>query len=447
MTISEFLKDVPDYTEFLTVEELDASTRALHEKYPQDTEVFTIGQTREGRDLLCLKLGDGKKNALMFGCPHPNEPIGTMMLEYFCRHAMENPEFLKELDYTWYIVKAWDADGLARNEKWLKGPFTVTHYAKNYYRPASKEQVDWTFPVEYKKLVFHDSLPETVAMMGLIDKIQPHIIYSLHNSGFGGVYWYVSDDVPGLYEPMRELVSSQQIPLHLGDPESPYLEELAPAVYKAEGIWQTYDYLEANGVENIEEVLGGTASDDYAGQRYGTFTLLTELPYFYSPKIVDLSLSERTKRSIALERLEKQASSNKELRDILARNKEHFSKKNVYVSAVMDFTKSEHVDAEREDVQTNAKYESLAKESEVFDNLLVSDVYTLLSYGMLVRAFEEDQLTDICEEDYTLSKKLFEERAQRLEKELDYHPIPIKKLVTLQLGCGLMMAQEMKDRD
>ncbi len=444
MTIAEFLRDIPDYREFLSVEELDASTRKLHEEYPDETELFTIGHTREGRELLCLKLGNGDKNALMFGCPHPNEPIGTMMLEYFCRRALEEPEFIRELGYTWYIVKAWDADGLARNEGWLKGPFTVSHYARNYYRPASKEQVDWTFPVEYKELSFHDSLPETEAMMRLIDEIRPHIIYSLHNAGFGGVYWYVTEDVPELYRPMRELVESEEIPLHLGEPESPYLKELAPAVYKAEGIWETYDYLEANGVENIADVLGGTASDDYAGRRYGTFTMLTELPYFYSPRIDDLSESEMTRREVALIRLNKSEASYRELREIVERNVPFFSPDNVFVSAVVDFTKPEHIQAEREDVLRNHKYDALAKESEVFDNLLVSDMYQLLTYAMLVRAFEKDGLDE--NQDYSLAKSLFEERARKLESELDYQVIPIKKLVTLQLGCGLLMAQVMKSK-
>ena len=39
--------------------------------------------------------------------PHPNEPIGAMMLEYFTRELAENKELREKLDYTWYIVKSW----------------------------------------------------------------------------------------------------------------------------------------------------------------------------------------------------------------------------------------------------------------------------------------------------------------------------------------------------
>ena len=68
----ELIKNIPDYKEFLTVDELDASSFALAERYPDCVSVFPIGNTKEGRTLYCLKVGSGSKNALMFGCPHPN---------------------------------------------------------------------------------------------------------------------------------------------------------------------------------------------------------------------------------------------------------------------------------------------------------------------------------------------------------------------------------------
>lgn len=106
-----------------------------------------------------------------------------MMLEYFTRALAENKALRDELDYTWYIVKAWDYDGLMLNEKWLKGPYTLYNYSRNFFRPAGFKQVDWTFPIDYKDLHFHEPIPETQAMMKLIDEIRPEFIYSLHNAG------------------------------------------------------------------------------------------------------------------------------------------------------------------------------------------------------------------------------------------------------------------------
>ena len=85
---TRLLENIPDYQSFLTVDELDESSRALAEHYPDAVSLFEMGRTKDGHPLLCLKIGDGPQNALMFGCPHPNEPIGTMMLEYFTEEPL-----------------------------------------------------------------------------------------------------------------------------------------------------------------------------------------------------------------------------------------------------------------------------------------------------------------------------------------------------------------------
>ena len=76
--------------------------------------------------------------------------------------------------------------GTRLNEGWFKGPFDIYTYASNFYRPAGKDQVEWTFPIEYKTLKFDSPLPETQALMELIDTAKPHFLYALHNAGFGG---------------------------------------------------------------------------------------------------------------------------------------------------------------------------------------------------------------------------------------------------------------------
>ena len=101
----ELLRKIPDYKEFLTAQELDESSFALAKEYPDVVSVFPFGETKEGRTLQCMKISGGKHVALMFGCPHPNEPIGTMMLEYFTRALAENKALRDELFYPQIGVK------------------------------------------------------------------------------------------------------------------------------------------------------------------------------------------------------------------------------------------------------------------------------------------------------------------------------------------------------
>jgi hypothetical protein len=155
MDFEQILSKIPDYKCFLTVDEMDENSKALAEEYPDKVKIFLAGKSRKGHPIYCLKIGNGSKNALMFGCPHPNEPMGAMTLEFFSRAIAEDDELREELDYTWYIIKSIDVDGTMLNEKWFKGPFTLYNYTRNFFRPVAYEQVEWTFPVEYKNYVFN----------------------------------------------------------------------------------------------------------------------------------------------------------------------------------------------------------------------------------------------------------------------------------------------------
>ncbi|MDH5200633.1 MAG: M14 family zinc carboxypeptidase, partial [Candidatus Bathyarchaeota archaeon] len=170
--LAEILDSVPEYREFLTVDELNSSSQALADEHGH-VDFFRVGESTEGEPIHALRIGDGPRNALLFGFPHPNEPIGSMTLEYLSRRLAEDDELRDEMGYTWYIVKCIDPDGARLNEGWFKGRFTPLKYALNYYRPPGKNQVEWTFPVDYKTLHFHDPLPETRALMRLIDGPRP----------------------------------------------------------------------------------------------------------------------------------------------------------------------------------------------------------------------------------------------------------------------------------
>lgn len=456
----QLLKSIPDYKEFLTVDEMEASSQELARKYPDCVTLFPFGTTRDGSTLNCLKIGDGSHTALMFGCPHPNEPIGTMMLEYFTKQLAENEELRKELDYTWYVVKVWDMDGLRLNEKWLKGPYTLYNYSRNFFRPAGHQQVDWTFPIDYKELHFHDTIPESEAMMRLIDEIRPQFIYSLHNAGFGGVYWYLSWQTPEIYEAMREATVKQNIPMHLGEPEAPFCVEWAPAVYQALDIKAEYDYMEKYGNSDMKEaVKWGTCSAAYASDVCQAFTLLTEEPYFYDKRITDMSPSDMPRKDAVLKKLEWEEESNRFIKDTLALTQKYMDEKNPFLLALQAFTTSDSAEATKKMVQENPEYNVTATVAEKFDNLLVSKFYKLLSYGMLIRA-NEWELERMAQKNDNNSAKAdalktaaqtaaaeHEKLAEKLEEEIDYEVVPIQKLVSIQLECGIIVAEYLKHQN
>lgn len=454
----KLIDSVPDYKGFLTVDEMDESSKRLAQAHPECVTLMEMGRSRAGSPLYCLKIGSGPENALLFGCPHPNEPIGAMLLEHFSWKLAESPELQEALGYTCYIVKAWDCDAARLNEGWFKGPFTITNYARNFFRPAGHQQVDWTFPIDYKDLHFHQPIPETVAMMKLIDEIRPRFIYSLHNAGFGGVYWYVSHDMPEIRDQMYAAAERQQVPLNLGEPEMPYCKSYAPAVYRKTSVRDNYDYMEQNGVADVAaRIKQGTCSADYGEDVCGAFTLLTELPYFFDKRICDLSESDCVRRDVVLEKLEFDDTSNRVIADVLAEVAQYVSPDNPFGITLESFTAPSRNDATRKMVGINPEYAKKATVAEVFSNRLVAKFYKMLSFGMLVRLHEYElekmdaggeqnaEKRAALQAGFKKSLQEFEELAQYLEKAIDYQVVPIRKLVSIQLESGLLAMQYLRE--
>jgi hypothetical protein len=438
---------VPDYGVFHTVDELKASTHQLAKGYPNTVEILPIGQSRRGDPIDAIKIGDGPRQALLFAMPHPNEPIGSMMLEYLSLRLARDDALRASLGYTWYLVKCIDPDGTRLNEGWFKGPFSIANYARHYYRPPAYQQVAWTFPIDYKTLHFHDPPPETQALMALIKQVRPDFMYSLHNSDFGGVYFYIWEEAPLLYEPFHRLVQSQGLPLHLGEPEMPYEIEFATAIYKDNSISAEYDYLEEQtGTDPAEIITGGTLSFEYARRFCDPFTLICEMPYFYHPAIGDTSASDMVRRDALLLAIEEGREGHGVLRGLYDAVEHELTVASPFRDAIEENLRTSLAElaAEENWARVNPETTQMATVAEKFDSLVLRRFHRLNGLGMFVRML--DAQMEATSESPSLAsvrgtaRETFEERAADLEAELDYTVVPIQKLVRVQLGSALLAA-------
>ncbi|WP_078427561.1 M14 family zinc carboxypeptidase [Alkalihalobacterium alkalinitrilicum] len=459
MNFQPVIDNVPDYKEFLTVEEMDKSCWKLAEEYPDIVSVFEAGKSREGHAILCMKIGDGPKDALCFACPHPNEPIGAMTLEYFSRILAENDELREGLGFTWYMIKCIDPDGVRLNEDWFKGPFNLYNYSRNYFRPIGYEQVEWTFPIDYKELHFHKPLPETETLMKLIQDTKPDFMYSLHNAGFGGTYWYLTHDLPELYEELRKVAIKQDIPLNLGEPEEPFITKFSPAIFKNMTIGDAYDFTEKYTGE-IPNFKNGTSSSDYASRVTDCVTLLTELPYFFDPRIEDLGEGEMTRKEAIMQNIKQSREHFARLDKILAEVRSYISEQNPFVKLV-DEVIQYHKDGSEAKIKwadSNPEFEKRATYAEIFDNLQVSKFYNGLYLGLTVRTLEyemerfqrqtnreEPVAVKILKDTYEKEEQFLKDYCENLESELNYTWIPIQKLVRIQVESGLLVANYIRE--
>ena len=445
--ILKIISDVPDYQDFLTVDELKTSSKRLASRHPDIVDILTIGHSRQGDSIEALKIGKGARKALLFALPHPNEPIGSMMLEYLSRRLAEDDSLRESLGYTWYLIKCIDPDGTRLNKGWFKGPFSIENYARYHYRPPSFQQIEWTFPVDYQTLHFHDPLPETKALMALIEQIRPGFIFSLHNSGFGGVYFYVTEDAPSLYKPFYRLIESQDLPLHLGEPEMPYISRYANAIFNMTGVTEEYDFLkQQTSIDPAEIIKGGTDSFDYAKRYCNPFGLVCEVPYFYNPAITNTLQSDMVRRNAILQGVEQDKEYLSFLREQYNKVKDALTVPSPFRDSIEETlrTYQQHLAAEENWAQTDPKTVEMATVAEKFDNLVIRRFYSLFPLGMFVRMLDI-QIAAAHESSILASVRkkagsAFEARCSELEVILDYTVIPIQKLVRVQLGSALLAA-------
>ncbi|MGI6151673.1 MAG: M14 family zinc carboxypeptidase [Christensenellales bacterium] len=448
MSRERMLSNIPDYSAFLTVDELNRALFDLAEEYPEKVQVFEAGRSRKGRPMLCAKVGAGSKNALLYGCPHPNEPIGAMMCHYLARALAEDDAYRKQLDFTFYILPVSDVDGTVLNEGWFKGPFTIYNYARNFFRPDGKEQVEWTFPMEYKGYSFNDPLPETRALMKLIDDTKPTFIYSLHNGGFGGAFWYLSRDMgQQVYDEMYDATAKGGVPLDLGEPEIPCAAPFAPAVFKMPRASDLYDYYEKFAPGNPANLMmGGECSASYAGP--DATILVTELPYFYDKRVDSQKTLDIPRKDAVLQKIDITLSHVERLGKYVEAMKPLYSEDNPFPGMLSMYLRIAGGDLESQKafIEQDERFKEPCRESEAFSNILMTRFYQLLNWGLMVRSCEfelarngDPFIAKIKEETEGILKK----EAEFLEQQLDYQVIPIKKLVGIQLACGLCVLERL----
>lgn len=446
--IRALLEKVPAYERFHTIDELYAKAHATAEKNPELASVQVVGHSTDGLPIPMVTIGEGPKSAVLFALPHPNEPIGAMLIDFLLDELIRNPELRGE--YTWHLLPSVDPDGTKLNEGWFAGPFTVSNYAKHFYRPRSAEQVEWTFPIDYKTFKWDSPIPETKALMNALDLANPDFVYSLHNAGFGGVYYYLTPFHEASYKDLVDIPTEQDLFMSLGEPEMPWAVEFAPAVFDMVSITKAYDYAEKFGSgDPAEHINGGASSFDYMQKRNPPPAfLVTELPYFQAKEISDLTPLEETRGEIILSAIKQEEELYRVQASILTRIKPYMTRDTRFLRAVSSFTESgpKMLESKRQWAETAEGMNQPATKAQQADELYVSVFYKLLIASMLVRAIDaqlEETPEPVLEDARAELTSHLTAWTTMIEDNLDYEPIPIQKLVAVQLGAMVAFMREL----
>jgi len=311
--VRELLEGVPRLNRFRTVDELEEASRELAEKYPGIVEWRRIGESSEGRPISALIIGEGDRSAFLYGFTHPNEPIGSMTVEYLASRLAASSDLRKKIGYRFILAKVIDVDGARLNEGWFRGPFDILTYSQNYYRPPPSEQAEWTFPIDYKTLHWTTPNPETKAIKTIVDEFKPEFTYILHNADFCGVYYYLSHELPSAYAELKNIPNSEGLPLHRGEPpDQLYQKSLDEGIYHDYGISDEYEFLaRILDCDPATRIDCGTDSYEYIREKYDGFCLTCEVPHFYDKRIMDTTPTRTKRRDLLSESLKTEAVTHK----------------------------------------------------------------------------------------------------------------------------------------
>ncbi len=281
--------------------------------------------------------------------------------------------------------------------------------------------------------------------MRVIDELKPELMVSLHNAGFGGVYYYLGRPAEPLYPTLHQIPAWEDLPLQLGEPEAPFIKEVAPAIFSMIQTAVAYDYLEENGGDPVTDATG-TSSNEYASP-HGTFSLVTEVAYYDDPRVMDQTVTDVIRRDAILAGLDLAAEATDTMRGHIEAVSTQLKGNSPFeVSArwwVNTIGRSR--EAERNWAMTNPETARPATVAELFSNDQTVQFYRLLGLGTLVRMLEGQIAigngTPEIREQLESARETFEAWSDKLENALDYRVVPIRKLVAVELGAALATAE------
>lgn len=441
----EIVRGVPVLERYLTLGELERSTDRLAAEHPE-IEVWTPGASRAGRPLRCLEVPGGALQALLVALPHPEEPVGTLALEYLLPLLADG--LAVELGFNFSVVKAGDPDATLLNEPWFDEPYDLAGFLLRVYRPPLHEQFEWTFPVNYKRYAFTRPLPEAAAVMQIVGRRPLDFYMPLHNANFSGAYYYLSAEDAQLQEELAAVMAAAGLPPHCGEPEVPYLRTLAPGIFRAFSLADDYEFYEAYGADPAVVLTSGTSSDAYAEAVWDCSTLVSEVPYFTSPRIADQGPAGLTRRDAKLRGLEVQEQLSLWLHERYVEAASRLTAESPWqrtVHAYLAGTKDD-IRAERAQAEADPAFAEEATVAQLFDQVYLRELDTLARVGQFAgmiaaEARQDDRLCALRDE----AESEVRMRAERLAAAGGIQAPPIRALVQCQVAsllCGLVATRD-----
>ncbi|GGX32269.1 M14 family zinc carboxypeptidase [Streptomyces lomondensis] len=442
--IQELLGTLPLIDRFCTVDELHAFIDRLAADRSDVCRLRRIGTSRLGEPLRLLSVGHGRRNALVVGGPHPNEPVGLLTVQHLAQLVADTPALRDGADLTWHFIPCLDPDGTRLNEGWLDGPYTLRHYHTEFYRPGFADQPEWTFPVTDDAAWFDRMLPETQALARVIDELRPDFQYSLHNADFGGVFFILSRPLPGVADDLAAIAAAHDVLLSRGSVDTLGWTESGPGVY----LMPSAGELTAAAARHGTPPDSGLSSSHYA-QPHGTTTLITEVPLWRDARANDLTPAGRH-GDVLREAARQLGADRQELRGLLEQAKPYLVVPTPMRAALAGHLQQSADLALAYGAMAGAGQERDATVADAFAARCIVHMLRLRGAGLLNRRLGLEcaagNQPPAVRSALARTRRLFEDWCADAERELTAEVHPLRDLVAVQMGAALAVLRRLGSR-
>ncbi|MGC0403297.1 hypothetical protein RKD27_005941 [Streptomyces sp. SAI-126] len=256
------------------VDELERRARTLARAAPGLLRLSRVGESRAGRPLWLLSAGHGDRHVLSVAGAHANEPVGGASALRLAALFARRPGVLEPLGCTWHFLLCLDPDGAHLAHGWQpeEPEPCLTECHRYFYRPAFARQPE-SLPVPPGK-----PLPESTALVRLLDELRPVAQFTLHGIEFGGAFVMMTREVPGAAEAFRRTAAQLRVPVDRHPVDGPDWRLDAPGVL----------VLPDGHGEGERDPSGFVAESTwFHPRRHGTLTTLIETPAWAVPSVSD----------------------------------------------------------------------------------------------------------------------------------------------------------------
>lgn len=450
INLEKLIEQLPVFDTFCSVDKLNALVEEC-----QADERFRIdvpGTSEQGEPIYHVQFGKGATKVLIVAGPHVDEPIGSLTVFSLLTLLKNSNEELLTQDVEWHIVPCIDPDGARLNEGWTQQTFTHKNFMKHFHKQALNEQIDYSFSMDYKGVVFDQPTQEAQVLMKILDRTKPDFYSSLHNAHASGCFFVLSEDLgQSVYQAFSSLLEKYNLPLNASSHAAGLANEYSAGVFTLPTIEASYMLCQRFDLE-WEDMGTGKTSFEYLKEiKPSAIVFYSEAAYGVHPDMLSEKETDIPLRQFLL-RLDADGKFNKtvileewnKVKDDLDKTSPFYKKTEHYMLITQEHLQDylpNFIFRPEKALLFDPLYEGMLTERVRFTNCMMSFMMLCGDYEF-VRLLKASDQTPAIKSSIKRLEPLFDKALAEIDKQIDFSSFEVSDvndLLKVQLGSCLIV--------